>query len=53
MPIGILYWLLVIFWAIAAFFGSSYPYVGNGFQVVLFGLVGWQIFGPPLRAGSG
>ena len=52
MPIGILFWLLWIFWVLALIFGSSYPYVSAGFLAVVLGLLGWEVFGAPLRKGS-
>jgi hypothetical protein len=52
VPIGILFWLLWIFWVLALIFGSSYPYVSAGFLAVVLGLLGWEVFGAPLRKGS-
>ncbi len=49
MPIGILYWILVILWAINAFFGWGGVVASNGLLLVLFGLLGWKNFGPPLQ----
>ena len=52
MPMGILFWVLMILWAITAFFGSAWPYglyATNGLLIVLLGLLGWKVFGPPLQ----
>lgn len=49
MPMGILFWVLMILWGIAAVFGSAYPYVGSGFLFVLLALLGWKTFGAPLQ----
>lgn len=55
MPIGILFWVLMILWLL---FGA-WVYYPSGWQVVgwsallwvLLALLGWQQFGPPLRKG--
>lgn len=57
MSIGLLFWVLVILWAVFGFFYNSNPtvfgsygYVGNSLlQIVLFGLLGWAVFGPALH----
>ncbi len=49
MPMGFLFWLLMILWLIAAVFGSAYPYVGLGLMFVLFALLGFKVFGKPLQ----
>ena len=50
MPIGILFWVLMILWAIGSFAGwGGYPQAGTGLLLVLFGLLGWNAFGPPLQ----
>ena len=53
MPIGLLFWVLWLLWAIGSFadwggwrFGLD---AGNGLMLVLFGLLAWNAFGPPLR----
>jgi len=50
MSIGLLFWILMIFWGI---FGvapepqgwSHWRRIGNGLLFILFFLVGWKIFG--------
>jgi hypothetical protein len=52
MPMGILFWVLMILWAIALIFGGSWtygPYASGGTLFVLLGLLGWKTFGPPLQ----
>lgn len=50
MPMGILFWVLMILWAIGSFMGwGGYPVAGVGLLIVLFGLLGWKTFGPPLQ----
>lgn len=58
MKIGVLFWLLMILWALAAVAGYLWkdggPYVAyvNSFLLfLLFALLGWQAFGPPLQKG--
>lgn len=50
MPIGILFWILIILWVLAIIFGGAYPYISSGFLVVVLGLLGWKVFGPPLQS---
>jgi low affinity Fe/Cu permease len=52
MPIGILFWVLMILWAIGSFIGWGGTwgiYANTGLLLVLFGLLGWKNFGPPLQ----
>jgi hypothetical protein len=53
MPMGILFWVLMILWAIGSFLGwggNQYGiYANTGLLLVLFGLLGWKTFGPPLQ----
>jgi len=57
MPIGILFWVLMILWL---FFGLGYRAAPDRFgaygwaggvllELILFGLLGWQVFGPVLH----
>ncbi len=54
MPIGILFWFLMILWAVCAL-GNTYrpaPYFAYGgtfLAWVLFALLGWSKFGPILQ----
>lgn len=55
MPIGILFWVLMVLWAIGWVFGRSAanePYWNtyNGWLLwVLFAMLGWGVFGPIVR----
>ncbi len=49
MPMGVLFWLLVILWAISAFTGWGGIVASNGLLLVLFALLGWKVFGAPLQ----
>ena len=54
MTIGLLFWVLMLIWLVlmaawhfALFAGAV---LGVAFiPFLLFGLVGWQVFGPPIR----
>jgi hypothetical protein len=58
MSRGLLFWILVILWVIFGFFGAAIVdarhvvYVGWGSNLlllILFALLGWQVFGPPIK----
>lgn len=58
MAIGFLFWLLMLLWLIFGYFGVTYnegPYrsrILGGWGIlsfVLFMLLGWRTFGPPLQ----
>lgn len=57
MPIGILYWMILIIWFLFGLYwhrtdmaGGNYGIVGgNLILLVLFGLIGWKLFGPILQ----
>lgn len=56
MPLGICFWVLMIIWAVFGLLshfgvvGGSLAIGGNAVLLfVLFGLLGWQTFGPPLH----
>lgn len=57
MSIGLLFWILMILWFIFGFayraapdrFGP-YGWVGGSLlELILFGLLGWRVFGPILH----
>ena len=54
MTLGLAYWLLVLVWLVfGALLHLGYiggPWVGGNLALpfVLFVLLGWQVFGPPL-----
>lgn len=54
MSRGLLFWILMILWALSVLFGVHlFPayatYVNAGLLFVLFALLGWQVFGPPIK----
>lgn len=54
MTKGLLFWILMILWALSVFlgvslFGANAIYVSTGLLLVLFALLGWQVFGPPIK----
>jgi hypothetical protein len=55
MTRGLAYWVLMLIWLIVGIvwhFGLIGGYGAFGFALIpflLFALVGWQVFGPPLR----
>jgi hypothetical protein len=54
MSRGLLFWILMILWALSALFGARlYPdyaiYASTALLLVLFTLLGWQVFGPPIH----
>ena len=48
---SLLFWILWILTILAYFFGSQYPMVSFGMLMVLIGLLGWKICGPPIQRG--
>lgn len=53
MPIGTLFWILMIFWAIGGFWDQGdnrgWRFGRIGLELVLFGLLGWKLFGPVIQ----
>jgi hypothetical protein len=57
MPMGILFWVLMVLWLIFGLWrgsddlksGRYGPTGGNLLLFVLLGLLGWRAFGPPLQ----
>jgi sugar phosphate permease len=49
MPMGILFWIILILCIIAVIFGSAWPLASWGILLVLLFLLGWKVFGPPLQ----
>jgi hypothetical protein len=55
MSRGLMYWVIVLIWVIlaaGAHFGIGGPWVGTVNDVVLlilFVLLGWNVFGPPVH----
>ncbi len=55
MTRGLLFWILMILWALSVFFGvdvfgRNALYVSTGLLLVLFALLGWKVFGAPIKA---
>ncbi len=53
MSRGLLFWILMILWFLSVVFsedvGKHAIWVSTGLLIVLFGLLGWKVFGPPLK----
>jgi len=52
MPMRILFWVLMILWLIFGFLsgGSGWAFWGgHALTFVLFGLLGWKVFGKPIQ----
>ena len=57
MPIGVLFWVLMIFWFLFGLYwnrkdimGGDYGMAGSNFLLfILLALVGWKVFGPILQ----
>jgi hypothetical protein len=55
MSLGLCFWIIILI--LIVFFGalyggvihSTYYGIGGLVEIVLFILLGWQVFGPPLR----
>ena len=60
MTLGLAYWVLMLIWfvfGLIVHFGvgvaGAYGALGNALLLfVLFLILGWQVFGPPLRRGA-
>jgi len=51
MPMGILFWVLMILWLVFGFFsGTGWAFWGGqALTFVLFALLGWKCFGNPIQ----
>ena len=57
MPIGVLFWVLMILWLLFGLYwnrddlrGGKYGLVGGNILLfILLGLLGWKVFGPVLQ----
>lgn len=52
MPIGILYWVILVVWVLFGLWRSNWDvktYSPNLVLIVLLILIGWQLFGPVVR----
>lgn len=57
MTLGLCYWILMLIWAVWGAlthvgYGAGYGVVNVVLLFILFLLLGWQTFGPPLRRGA-
>lgn len=54
MTRGLLFWFLMILWALSVLFGGRVlgewsVWASAGLLFILFALLGWQVFGPPIK----
>ena len=55
MPAGIAFWVLMIIWFVLGLYNgrgqlNNYGWIGGTIlEFVLFLLLGWRLFGPPLQ----
>jgi hypothetical protein len=55
MSLGLAFWILMLIWLVFGigwhfgWFGPLAPFGAVLLLFVLFGLLGWQVFGPPLH----
>jgi hypothetical protein len=54
MPIGILFWILMLLWFLFGLYWNradlNYGFLGGNLLLfVLLGLIGWKLFGPVLQ----
>jgi hypothetical protein len=57
MPLSILYWILMLLWLVFGLWsgytpGQAYTYRawgGSILQFILFAVIGWKLFGPPIQ----
>ena len=58
MSLGLAFWILMLIWAVFGVLSHVEPGLIGGYVVfgnalllfILFALVGWKVFGPPLHA---
>jgi hypothetical protein len=56
MTRGLIFWVLMLIWFVFSFvvhfglIGAPYSLIGGALLLfILFALLGWQVFGPPIR----
>ncbi len=54
MPLAVAFWVLMIIWLVFGFWSRrAEPFVnwGGGYllEFILFGLLGWAVFGAPIK----
>lgn len=57
MTLGLAYWILMLIWLVFGVlerfgFAAGYGVVNIVLLFILFLILGWQVFGPPLRRGA-
>jgi hypothetical protein len=59
MTLGLCFWIIMLIWFVFglaihfAFVAGTYGAIGGTLLLfILFLILGWQVFGPPLRRGS-
>ncbi len=53
MPLSYIFWLLMILWMLNSWWVNAAPgrpwWPGSLLQFILFGLLGWQVFGAAVK----
>jgi hypothetical protein len=55
MTMGLAYWIIMLLWFVlglvvrGGYIGNHYVWAGDLLLFILFVLVGWKVFGAPLR----
>ncbi len=53
MALGLAFWIIMLIWFVFGIYNNSSalgPWLGNhGLIFILFLLLGWKVFGPPLH----
>ena len=56
MALGLAYWIIMLLWFVLGVYvtwgiGNHYMTGGNILLFLLFFIIGWKLFGPPIRGG--
>lgn len=53
MSLGLMFWILMLIWLVWSLpfntFSSNAPWVGSVLLFILFLILGWHAFGPPVH----
>lgn len=54
MTLGLAYWIIMLLWFVLGLYitwglGNHFLVGGNVLLFILFALLGWKVFGPPLH----
>lgn len=54
MTLGLVFWILMLLWLVLSLYWSwpfqpSPAHANNGFLFLLFLIIGWAVFGAPIR----